>query len=94
MRAVTEHGLRYTDLRQVSRDSLTYSFIEGESLWEQGGTRRVKACAGALDRPSADCERFLAANARAREQWRLEQAFARYEAELPKILAAIPVGRQ
>ena len=61
MRAVTEHGLEYTDLRQISRDSLTYSFLEGESL--------------------------------AREQRRLEQAFARFEAELPGILKSIPLRR-
>lgn len=94
LRAVTEHGFSYTALRQASRDSITYSFIEGESLWQKGGTQRVAVCAGALDRPSQDCQGFLAANAKAREQWRLEQAFARFEAELPKILAALPRGRQ
>lgn len=89
VRAVTEHKLRYTDLRQISRNSLTYSFIEGESLWEDGVARRVKACVGSLDKPSAACTQFLAGSAKAREQWRLEQSFARFEAELPGLVKAL-----
>jgi adenosine deaminase len=92
LRAVDEHGLSYTDLRQLSRNSLTYSFIEGESLWRDGGRAKVKVCDVPLDRPTAACEAFLAANTKAREQWRLERAFAAYEEALPKLLEALPVG--
>lgn len=93
LRAVVEYGLKYTDLRRISRDSLTYSFLEGESLWDADGARLKPACSGRLDRPSAACSALLAGSAKAREQWRLEQALARYEANLPKILAAIPPAR-
>ncbi|MET0279613.1 MAG: adenosine deaminase [Steroidobacteraceae bacterium] len=89
LRAVTEHGLSYTQLRQISRDGLTYSFLEGASLWEDGIARRVKPCAGSLDRPGAACEQFLAGSAKAREQWRLEQSFARFEAGLPGLVKAL-----
>jgi adenosine deaminase len=94
MRAATEHGLRYTDLRQISRNSLTYSFLEGASLWDETGLRIVPVCAGLTQqKPSAACRTYLKQNTKAREQWRLEQAFARFEAELPQILAAIPPAR-
>jgi adenosine deaminase len=89
LRAVTEHHLSYTELRQISRNGLTYSFLEGASLWEDGVAKRVKVCAGALERPGAACEQFLAGSARAREQWRLEQAFVRFEAQLPGLVQAL-----
>jgi adenosine deaminase len=80
MRAVSEHGLGYTQLRQLSRNGLTYSFLEGESLWREGGPSKVEVCDVPLDRPTAACDAYLAANTKAREQWRLEAAFAAYEA--------------
>lgn len=93
MRAMTEHGLQYTDLRQISRDSLTYSFLAGDSLWDESGTRFTAACAElAKNRISPACQELLDQSDKAKEQWRLEQAFAQFEAELPKIIAAIPLG--
>jgi adenosine deaminase len=83
MRAVTEQGLGYTDLRQISRDSLTYSFLEGESL--------SPACASLRQTPSPACHELLQRSAKAREQWRLEQALARFEAEMPAVLKSIPL---
>jgi adenosine deaminase len=91
MRAVTEHGLRYTDLRQISRDSLTYSFIEGESLWDASGTRPIAACKALRSTLAPACAELISKSAKAREQWRLEQAFTRFESELPQILKAIPL---
>jgi len=91
-RAVTEHGLTYTELRQVSRNSLTYSFLEGESLWGSEG-KLVTACASGLSRKAAACEGFLSGSAKAREQWRLEQALARFEAELPGLVARYAPAR-
>jgi adenosine deaminase len=93
VRAVTEHHLTYTDLRQISRDSLTYSFIEGESLWDESGARPIAACASLWQAPSPACSGILKRSAKAREQWRLEQAFARFETELPRILAVIPLAQ-
>src|SRR5581483_7865086 len=39
MRAVTEQGLSYVDLKQMARVSLAHSFLPGASLWD--GSRRV-----------------------------------------------------
>jgi adenosine deaminase len=83
MRAVTEQGLQYTDLRQISRDSLTYSFLEGESL--------SPACANARRTPSRACGELLQRSAKAREQWRLEQALVRFETALPGVLKSMPL---
>jgi hypothetical protein len=44
--------------------------------------RLTPACAGdaaAFDKPTAGCEQFLAANERARMQWKLESEFAKFE---------------
>lgn len=91
IRAVKEHGLSYTTLRQISRNSITYSFLPGESIWEEDGTTRRKACDGPLDSPGKACSKLLESSAKAREQWRLEQALARYEAGLPAVIAAVPL---
>jgi adenosine deaminase len=85
LRAVTEQGLQYTDLRQISRDSLTYSFLEGETL--------SPACANARQALSRACEELLARSAKAREQWRLERALAKFEVELPAVLKSIPLRK-
>jgi adenosine deaminase len=87
-RAVREHGLSYTQLRQISRDSLTYSFLEGESFWRPDG-KPVKVCAGSASEASRSCEAFLSKSTKAREQWRLELALAAFEARLPVLVAAL-----
>lgn len=91
-RAVLEHGLSYTQLRQISRDSLTYSFLEGESLWQPNG-KPMKVCADSVAKASPACATLLAKSAKAREQWRLEQALAGFEAELPGLVAALSSRR-
>lgn len=93
MRAVTEHGLQYTDLRQISRNSLTYSFLAGNSLWDESGMKLVPECAQLLKQgPTAACGDLIARSDKAKEQWRLEQAFVKFEEELPVIMASIPIG--
>lgn len=73
LRAATEHGLRYADLKAVARDSLEYAFLPGESL-------RSSAAAFACARPGAPCNVFLSKNLKAAHQWRLERAFETFEA--------------
>ncbi len=65
-------------LREAARASLTFAFLPGESL------TRMPACAGAdpSAEPSVACATLIAASAKAREQWRLERALARFEAEI------------
>ena len=83
VRAVQDFGLGYADLKHMARESLEHSFLAGASLWaDAGATRRASPC-GSDDanssQPSASCQRFLQASDRAQAQWRLEQAFAKFE---------------
>jgi adenosine deaminase len=84
LRAVEGYRLSYLDLKRMTRQSIEHSFLSGDSLWASTKNifRPVAACAnGALgaDKPPASCVRFLAANERAREQWKLEAEFAKFE---------------
>jgi adenosine deaminase len=78
MRAVQEQGLDYATLKRLARNSLEYSFAEGESLWSNHDySRMVSACG---DTSSSTCKTFLAANTKARIEWRLEQRLRDFEA--------------
>jgi adenosine deaminase/adenosine deaminase CECR1 len=85
-RVATTYRLGYQDLKTLARNSLTYSFLTGASLWQPSApTRVVESCAndplGSAE-PSAPCDAFLQANHKARVQWQLEQEFVRFE-QLP-----------
>jgi hypothetical protein len=84
LRAVETYRLSYADLKRMARQSLEHSFLPGQSLWTDTKLvfRLVPACAGnaqGSDKPSAVCEDFLSKNERAREQWKLESEFAKFE---------------
>ena len=84
LRAVEGYHLSYLELKRMTRQSLEHSFLPGQSLWTEtkGSFRPVKACAAdplGKENPFADCGKFLAANEHAREQWKLEAAFAEFE---------------
>jgi hypothetical protein len=84
LRAVETYRLSYGDVKRMARQGLEHSFLPGESLWAQSKVvfRAGPACAGdalGAENPTAACSQFLAANERAREQWRLEGEFARFE---------------
>lgn len=83
-RAVEEHGLSYRQLKQLSRNSLTYSFLPGPSLWQDAGKAQpVPACqrdVPGAETPSATCQRWLADSPKALRQWKLEAEFIRFEA--------------
>ncbi len=84
LRAVEAYHLSYADLKRFARQSLEHSFLPGQSLWTDTKLvfRLTPACAGdaaAFDKPTAGCEQFLAANERARMQWKLESEFAKFE---------------
>lgn len=89
LRAATEHGLGYPDLKAISRASLEYAFLPGASLWRDP-VRFVAVAACPLGRaPDAACRRLLAASPRAALQWRLEQEFARFEADSGALAATL-----
>jgi hypothetical protein len=84
LRAVESYRLPYTELKRMTRQSVEHSFLPGESLWASTKPAfvAVKACAGdpaGSAKPSAACAKFLAANEHAREQWKLEAEFAKFE---------------
>jgi adenosine deaminase len=81
VRAATEHGLRYRDLKALARASLEYAFLPGESLWKEGevGTP-VAPCA--RREPARACEAFLQANEKARVQSQLEASLLRFEQDV------------
>lgn len=85
LRAVATYDLSYSDLKQMARQSLEHSFLPGASLWAETRTfRRVAACASdrpGATKPSASCDKFLAASERAQAQWKLEAEFARFESK-------------
>ena len=78
MRAVQDQGLDYVTLKRLARNSLEYSFAEGESLWV--GRDYGKMNAACADAASSACKTFLAANTKARVEWKLEQRLREFEA--------------
>jgi len=84
LRAVESYRLSYADLKRMARQSLEHSFLPGQSLWTDTKLvfRMAPPCAGIApgsEKPSATCEQFLAANERARMQWKLEGEFVKFE---------------
>ncbi len=83
-RAVRSYGLRYPDVKALSRNGLTHAFISGDSLWSDAA-RAVPVAPCGSDRPgdaapSAGCAAFLRASAKATLQWALEAAYRQFEA--------------
>jgi hypothetical protein len=81
-RAVLDQGLDYITLKKMARTSLEHAFLPGVSLWSDAHRSiPVRECAG--EKPTAvpgqACMKFLNANEKAREQWRLERRFADFE---------------
>ncbi len=71
--AALRYDLTYPELKKLARNSLEYSFLEGESLWQSPQFAAVTA-ACAEDEPgdralSPGCASFLAQSDRARVQW-------------------------
>ena len=81
VRAMETYRLPYRQLKQISRNSLTYSFLPGPSLWlRPAGLETVAACAGQASPPSSACQAFLDTSEKARLQWQLERSFDAFEA--------------
>lgn len=80
-RAVQEQHLDYATLKRIARNGISHAFLPGESLWQADG-RAAPACAASLAggrAPDAACRGLLRRSEKARVQWRLEDAFARFE---------------
>lgn len=83
--AAQRYGLAYSELKDLARNSLEYSFLKGESLWESPQYLHIKPfCAedrSGVSTLSPRCAAFLAQNERANAQWTLEAKFAAFEAD-------------
>ncbi len=78
LRAVTDYGLSYADLKQMARNSLEYSFLPGASYWKDP-SYEVPAGACAAGAQAKSCQEFLIGNEKARIQADLEERFAAFE---------------
>lgn len=95
--AASQYDLSYGELKDLARNSLEYSFLPGESLWESPSYARVQAaCAEDLPSaaaPSPRCATYLQGSERAAAQWKLEREFATFEA-IPAFRSLAPGQRQ
>lgn len=80
MRAATEQGLRYAELKVIARNSLEYAFLPGAGIWRDGrvGTP-LEAC---RDLAAQACTALAAGSEKAQAQLLLEQQFAAFESAI------------
>lgn len=83
VKAVQEQHVSYRQLKTMARNSLQYAFVEGAPLWQDvERAKPVAACAASragVKNIGSPCQRYLEQNPKARLQWQLEDAFARFE---------------
>jgi adenosine deaminase len=77
-RAVLTYGLSYSDLKELVRNSIEYSFAPGESYWKDRKYNAVVSACG-VSKKSASCQTFLEKNDKARLEADLEERFAAFE---------------
>jgi len=90
-KASQRYPISYEMLKNIDRNSLAYSFIFGNDLWnnkyhgypEWNYSDFVPACAGdnpyTNPIPSETCQNYLASNPKARLEWNLEVKFSNFE---------------
>jgi adenosine deaminase len=80
---VQEQNVSYRQLKTMARNSLQYAFVEGEVLWKDvERVQPVAACAGnrpGLVKAHTRCENYLQQSPKAKFQWQLEEALAKFE---------------
>lgn len=77
LRAATQQGLGYRDLKAIARASLRYSFLAGATLPD---TCRAAALEQAS--PPSACAAVIVASDKAAAEWRLERAFNDFERKI------------
>jgi adenosine deaminase len=85
VRAVADYALTYAALKEMVRNSLEYSFLDGVSLWAGKGdySRFAAECRDAAPGPAEappSCASYLAGSEKAAQQWELERRFQAFEA--------------
>ncbi|PJD93216.1 MAG: adenosine deaminase [Legionella sp.] len=77
LEAAVQHHLDYATIKHINRNTLTYGFIEGQSLWQDPHNAiPVKECRSLS---SLRCEIFIQHNPKANLQWQLEQDLKKFE---------------
>jgi adenosine deaminase/adenosine deaminase CECR1 len=84
VRAARTYDLSYHTLKTISRNSLHYAFLNGESLWAsrryQTYVDPCQAADPADDALPSACRTYLDTHPKAKKEWALERAFHRFEA--------------
>jgi adenosine deaminase len=87
-RAVSTYDLSYTELKILVRNSLEYSFLPGESLWQEHDYKKINtACKDVKFYPlkiTDTCETWLKNNKKAYQQMELEHRFEDFENSIGK----------
>jgi adenosine deaminase len=80
--AVTSYGLTYGDVVSLQRNSLEYSFLPGQSLWEDTSSWRMSPlCRNSpKDQPSSRCLTFLKSSKKAELEWNYEKSLEKFNA--------------
>ncbi len=77
-RAAHDYNLSYSDLKNLARNSIEYSFLPGASYWKDGSFQSPNAvCAVGSESPT--CKKFLESSEKARMQLDLEHRFQTFE---------------
>jgi adenosine deaminase len=75
--AVLNHHLNYPTLKQINRNTLTYAFLPGQSIWAD--TEKAALIEECKDLNSESCKNFIKKNEKAQLQWNLEQKLINFE---------------
>lgn len=85
MQAVTDQHIDYPTLKNMVRNSISYSFLPGANLWQDKQYQHINAaCANDIpgsNKPGASCQQFLSNSEKAAMQWNLENRFQSFESK-------------
>ena len=77
VKAAIEYHLNYQTLKQINRNTLTYSFAPGQSIWANPEQqKRIPAC---QDLNAKTCIAFIETSEKAQLQWALERKLLVFE---------------
>lgn len=75
--AALHYQVDYATLKQINRNTLTYAFLPGKSLWQDPEKAKVVRECVSLD--SLVCQQFIQHNPKAKLQWQLEKELNAFE---------------
>lgn len=86
LKAAQDQGLGYVQLKTMARNSLSFAFISGSSLWSDTDRSRkflpVAQCAqdlATMKLSSSTCKQYVGSSEKAKLQWQLEEDFNTFE---------------